>query len=102
MTALQRAELAVLDAQGNASDAVEVQFNPATLSLQMANSIDGGESRGRQTQQYNGTSSTTLSLDLEFDTADEGTTDEPVDVRTRTAAVARCGPGSSTALAAWA
>ncbi len=89
MTALTHAVLEVLDSGGNASDAVEVQFNPASLSLQMANSIDGGESRGRQTQQYNGSSSTTLSLDLEFDTADEGTTEAPVDVRTRTAAVAR-------------
>ncbi len=67
--------------------AVEVQFNPASLRLQLQNSIDVGRTRGRQVQQYNGTSSTTLSCDLVFDTADEGSTESPVNVRDKTARV---------------
>lgn len=101
MSALEKAKLEVLDRQGHTTETIPVQFNPTTMQLQMTNSIDGGTSRGRQTQQYNGTSSTTLSLDLEFDTADEGTSDSPVDVRTRTAKVAQFllpgGPGSKQA-----
>ena len=84
MSELARADLQVLDRQGKATETIPVQFNPTTMQLQMSNSVDGGDSRGRQTQQYNGSSSTVLSLDLEFDTADEGTNDNPVDVRTKT------------------
>jgi hypothetical protein len=68
-------------------DPVDVQFNPASLRLQIANTIEGGESRGRQVRQYVGSSSTTLTLDLSFDTADEGTRSRPRDVRERTAMV---------------
>ncbi|MBK5221617.1 MAG: hypothetical protein JJE52_01815, partial [Acidimicrobiia bacterium] len=89
MTALEKARLEVLDRNGATTESIPVQFNPSTMNLAMTNSIDGGDSRGRQTQQYNGTSSTTLTLDLEFDTADEGTDERPVDVRTRTAKVAQ-------------
>jgi hypothetical protein len=81
---LVKASLDVLDRKGKATETIPVQFNPTTLQLQMTNSVDGGKSRGRQTQQYNGRSSTQLSLTLEFDTADEGTDDSPVDVRTKT------------------
>jgi hypothetical protein len=63
---------------------IEVQINPATLRLQMANTVDAGKAFGRPNTQYQGTSSSTLSFDLVFDTADEGTTEQPVDVRTRT------------------
>ena len=84
MSELAKADLQVLDGKGKATETIPVQFNPTTMQLQMSNSIDGGDSRGRQTQQYNGSSSTVLSLDLEFDTADEGTNDNPVDVRTKT------------------
>ncbi len=55
----------------------------------MTNSTDGAASRGRQAQQYNGSASTSLTVQLEFDTADEGSTGTAVDVRTRTAQVAR-------------
>ncbi len=89
MTALEKAHLEVLDKKGKVTESVPVQFNPATMSLQRSNSNDGGSSRGRQTQQYNGSASTVLSFDLEYDTADEGTTERPVDVRTKTAKVAQ-------------
>lgn len=81
--------LELLDAKGKVKETVVVQFNPASLRLTMSNSVDGGVSRGRQAQQFVGRSSTTLHVELEFDTADEGTTAEPVDVRTRTGQVAR-------------
>ena len=68
-------------------DPVEVQFNPATLRLQISNTIEGGDTRGRQVRQYIGSSSTTLTIDLSFDTADEGTRARPRDVRERTAMV---------------
>ena len=63
---------------------IEVQINPASLRLQMANTVDAGKAYSRPNTQYQGTSSSTLSFDLVFDTADEGSTEEPVDVRTRT------------------
>ncbi|MEV5967191.1 hypothetical protein AB0L70_35810 [Kribbella sp. NPDC051952] len=89
MTALQKAKLAEVDGSGKASKEVAVQFNPASLKLNRSNSIDAGKSRGRQVQQYNGTSSTTLTLELEFDTADQDANGEAVDVRTLTADITR-------------
>ncbi len=66
---------------------VEVQFNPQTLKLGLASRVEGGDSKGRQVRQWIGKTSTTLSFDLHFDTADEGTTDSPVSVRSKTAMV---------------
>jgi hypothetical protein len=83
------AVLDVLDKKGKATKTIPVQFNPASLRLTMSNNTDGGAARGRQAQQYNGSGSTQLHVELEFDTADEGTTEAPVDVRTRTAQVAQ-------------
>src|SRR5574340_1684587 len=71
------------------STAFEVQFNPQSLKLQLDNQVEGGDTRGAQRRQYVGKSSTTLTFDLHLDTADEGTTDTPVSVRTRTAMVER-------------
>jgi hypothetical protein len=68
-------------------DPVPVQFNPESLKLRLQNQTEGGRSRGRQRRQHNGASSTTLSMDLVFDTADEGTDEAPVSVRTKTAIV---------------
>jgi hypothetical protein len=62
---------------------IEVQLNPATLRYQMASTVDFGKDAGRQKTTYQGSTST-LSFDLVFDTADEGSTAQPVDVRTRT------------------
>jgi hypothetical protein len=83
------AVLEALNPKGKVTETIPVQFNPATLRLTMSNNVDGGTSRGRQAQQYNGSSSTQLHVELEFDTADEGTTEEPVDVRTHTAKIAQ-------------
>jgi hypothetical protein len=71
------------DTPTRVGDPIVVQVNPATLRLQMASTVDFGKDTGRQKIQYQG-STATLSFDLVFDTADEGTTAVPVDVRTRT------------------
>ncbi len=62
--------------------AITVQFNPSTLRLQMSNNVDIKKAFGNKpATQYDGTSTATLSFDLIFDTADRGTTENPVDVR---------------------
>lgn len=63
---------------------VPVQFNPSSLRLQFANESEGGRQSGRQARQYTGSGSTTLTADLVFDTADEGTTGVPRSVLERT------------------
>lgn len=63
---------------------VTVQFNPATLRLQYANQSEGGRSAGRSARQHTGESSVTLTVELVFDTADEGSTDTPRSVLERT------------------
>jgi hypothetical protein len=50
---------------------LKVQFNPASLKLQLSNRVDEGATRGRQVSQFLGRSSTEISFDLVFDTADE-------------------------------
>jgi hypothetical protein len=67
--------------------AVAVQFNPATLKLTLANKVDKQHTQGQQRRQFLGASSTTLAFDLLFDTAEEGSTESPVSVRTKTALV---------------
>jgi hypothetical protein len=73
----------------NQTGPIRVQINPASLRLQMSNNVDAGKAHSRPSTQSQGSSSSTLSFDLIFDTADEGTTEEPVDVRTRTRHVER-------------
>jgi len=89
MAELKKATLAQVDAKGTVSQELPVQFNPTTLRLQMTNSIDTGNSKGRQNWTYNGTSSSTLTVELVFDTGDEGTSSRPADVRDKTAMVRR-------------
>ena len=87
---LQKAALIELKPDGTpAGDplGVPVQFNPATMKLTITNSTEGGESKGKQTRQFLGSSSATLAIELMFDTADEGDTANPVSVRLRTAIV---------------
>ncbi|MDQ6612021.1 MAG: hypothetical protein M3Y64_06280 [Gemmatimonadota bacterium] len=90
---LEKARLMEIDADESArvvgGTEIPVQFNPASLKLSLANKVETQDTRGQQTRQYLGMTSTTLSFDLEFDTSDEGATDAPVSVRTRTAAIER-------------
>jgi hypothetical protein len=93
MLTLQKATLEEITAGANPKPVkdtkIAVQFNPASLKLDLANRVEGGDTRGRQSRQYLGKTSTTLAFDLHFDTSDRGTTDKPVSVRTLTAAIER-------------
>jgi hypothetical protein len=77
-------EVTAGDTPSVVGEPTDVQFNPESLNLQLSNRIEGGRSSGRQARQFVGSSSNTFSLDLEFDTADEGTTEEPISVLERT------------------
>jgi hypothetical protein len=68
---------------------ITVQVNPTSLRLALSNNTDVGKSVGRPNTTFQGSSSSTLSFDLMMDTADQGTTDEPVDVQTLTAQLER-------------
>ena len=57
-------------------DPIVVQFNPTSLRLSLSAVTDGAGTVGRPRTQYLGTASAVLSVELVFDTADEGTTDE--------------------------
>jgi contractile injection system tube protein len=70
-------------------DPIEVQFNPTTLRLALSNQIEGGNTQGRTTRQVIGANATVLSLELVFDTADEGTDDAPRSVREKTGTIER-------------
>ena len=76
MSALQKATLQEIKADQAGTpvgDALDVQFNPASLRLQLTNSVENGKSAGDQARQFVGESSAELSFDLVFDTAEEGT-----------------------------
>src|SRR5207248_9100528 len=63
---------------------IPVPINPSSPRRQITNNTPGGNTRGQQTRQFTGSSSTTLTLELVFDTADEGSTDKPRSVREKT------------------
>ena len=85
---LQKATIAELDGDKE-KDSFPVQFNPTTLRLSLTNQVEGGETQGKQVRQHIGASSTTLSMDLIFDTTDEGTTENPRSVREKTKRIER-------------
>ena len=62
---------------------VTVQFNPPTLKVRYANQISGGDQPGGSPKQFVGQSTTSMSIELWFDTVEEGT-----DVREKTKRVA--------------
>lgn len=92
MSELRKARLGEIgsgDGPQEGSNWVDVQFNPTSLRVQISNRTAGGQQAGAQARQRPGTGEMQVSFDLVFDTADEGTTDEPVDVLKRTASVER-------------
>lgn len=93
MPSLSKATLQEISADSSAKPdpktLIAVQFNPQSLKLALANKVEGGDSKGKQKRQYLGKTSTTLSFDLVFDSADQGDTDHPVSVRTKTAMIER-------------
>jgi hypothetical protein len=66
-------------------DPIDVQVNPTSLRLALTNNTDVGKALGRPNTTFQGSSSSTLSFDLMMDTADQGDTDNPVDVQALTA-----------------
>lgn len=101
MASLEKAYLQEIDEKGkpvSSTDAdgkpvnndLPVQFNPQSLKLELSTQMEGGDSKGRQARQFLGKTSTTLTFDLQFDTADEADANgDPVSVRTKTALVER-------------
>lgn len=87
MPELSKATLQEIDNQNRpraGRAAVAVQFNPSSLRLQYSNQSEGGRSAGRQARQHTGNGSVTLTVELVFDTADEGSTAVPRSVLERT------------------
>ena len=87
MPELSKATLQEIDNQNRpraGRAAVVVQFNPSSLRLQYINQSEGGRSAGRQARQHTGNGSVTLTVELVFDTADEGSTAVPRSVLERT------------------
>ncbi|HEY8877825.1 MAG TPA: hypothetical protein VIN03_09700 [Roseateles sp.] len=86
----KKAELTELNAQNQTvGEAVAVQFNPATLRIQFSNRSASGGGAGAPARQRAGEGSTTVSFDLHFDTADEGSAGAPLSVLTKTSQVER-------------
>ena len=85
---LEKATIAELEGT-QPKNRFDVQFNPNTLHLALSNRPEGGQTQGKQVRQQLGASSTTLTLDLVFDTADEGTPNNPVSVRNKTKRIER-------------
>ena len=65
------------------SHEVEVQFNPPSLKVRYSNQISGGHQAGGSPKQFVGQSTTSMSIELWWDSAEEGT-----DVREKTREVA--------------
>ena len=72
------------EAETEDGDAFPVQFNPSSLKIRITNQVEGGRSAARQVRQQTGNSSRVLTMELVFDTADEGSQDSPVSVRQKT------------------
>lgn len=65
-------------------EAIHVQFNPTSLRIQRTNDSSGGATTRAQRRQRANEGHATLSLDLEFDTAEGGPGGQQLDVRTLT------------------
>lgn len=101
MSQLQRALLIPFDAQGTNPDdsqQITLDFNPDTLTIKVANTLQDVPGRkGRQRTQFVGSSSSTLTFDAVFDTtrpknlpgeSPGGESPEQLDVRKRTQPIA--------------
>ncbi len=60
---------------------IHVQFNPTSLRIQRTNDTSSGATTRAQRRQQPNSGHATLSLDLEFDTAEGGPTGDELDVR---------------------
>jgi hypothetical protein len=98
MPALTKATLLAVEQKTDTAlpgqTAIPVQFNPASLHYTLQSVRDQGATPAQQVQQHLGSGNLTVSMDLHFDTADDGT-----DVRLKTDEVAkfmRPAPASTT------
>jgi contractile injection system tube protein len=92
MPHLEKAKLCRMTADANPTtdgDDIPVQFNPSSMHLVLQSATDASQTPARQVEQHLGSGNITLTLDLHFDSADEGTTDRPSNVRDKTAQVAQ-------------
>lgn len=93
MTALTKAQLGEITSGDSPTEVpntlVDVQFNPTSLRVQISNRTAGGQQAGAQARQRPGTGEMQVSFDLIFDTADEGSTDQAVNVLEKTKMVER-------------
>lgn len=93
MSALTKAQLGEITSGDNPAEVpgtlVDVQFNPTSLRVQISNRTAGGQQAGAQARQRPGTGEMQVSFDLVFDTADEGTTEQPANVLDKTKMVER-------------
>jgi hypothetical protein len=92
MTDLQKAYIVEISSDEKGREigpSFPVQFNPSTLKLQISAGLAKGTPSGSQVRQSTGAPTSTLTLDLVFDTSDEGTTNQPRSVREKTAQVER-------------
>jgi len=90
MEQLERAKLVEIDkysltggSPAEGKKVVEVDFNPETLKLNLSNQSSGGDQQAGGATQYLGPGSSTLSMELVFDTSASGT-----NVRQRTESLA--------------
>jgi hypothetical protein len=63
---------------------ITVQFNPTSLKIDRNNDTSGGATTRAQRRNQPNEGHATLTLDLEYDTAEGGPDGQPLDVRTRT------------------
>ncbi len=70
--------------KGQPGAEVAVQFNPTSLRVSTTNQTESGQALGVRKRGYLASGAAKLTLQLVFDTADEGTTASPVSVRGRT------------------
>jgi hypothetical protein len=69
-------------------DPIPVQFNPASLKITRRNNVDrGGVTAATQKRQHPSQENSTLSFELQFDTAEQGSGETYVDVRRWTALI---------------
>ncbi|WP_374537316.1 CIS tube protein [Chitinimonas taiwanensis] len=80
-------EISADEACRHVGDPVAVQFNPTSLRVSISNKSAGGQQAGAQARQRPGTGEMQVSFDLVFDTADLGSTENPVPVTDKTVLV---------------
>lgn len=87
MSQLKPARITPLDDKGKETSkgAFDVQFNPASLRMQTSVQPPAGGGQSSVPRQAATSAKTTLTMELHFDTYDEGSSDDPVPVTRKTA-----------------